>query len=90
MSLEAAPLCCCRKEVTFNFQRTESETERGTLSRNNGRHSVSGKAKKEGRGFVEEGDDIILGYVEVPLKSNQHMQTQQRSSLSYNKKPPTF
>ena len=38
----------------------DGERERETLSRNNGRHSVSGKAKKEGRGLVERGDDVIL------------------------------
>ena len=59
----------------------EGERERETLSRNNGSHSVSGKAKKEGRGLVERGDYIILGYVELPFKSNQHMHAQQRRSF---------
>ena len=65
----------------------DGEREGETLSRNNGRHSVSGKAKKEGKGLVKGEDDIILGYVELHHKSNQHMHAQQRRSLSYKRNP---
>ena len=89
MSLEAAHFAVAERRLHSISSRRRAR-ERETLSRNNGRHSVSGKAKKEGRGLVERGDYIILGYVEPPFKSNQHMHAQQRSSLFYNEKFLTF
>ena len=55
--------------------------ERETLSRNNGRHSVSGKAKKEGRGLAEGMVSLLKFGIAFPTQIN-HSETEVVRALS--------